>query len=144
MKNNEKSINLVISMSFIKITPKNKIACNAIIARIQRENHTNFHTINSYLLIGFDKIKNIVFHSISLNNNWLHTNKTLRNQNISIIASQKSTTILLSSQIVNFHKESEKIINTKAKKTIKYKNLFLVISLNVFNAIFNIKNKIKK
>jgi hypothetical protein len=51
---------------------------------------------------------------------------------------------LLSSQIVNFHKESEKIINTKAKKTIKYKNLFLVISLNVFNAIFNIKNKVKK
>jgi hypothetical protein len=69
VKNNEKSINLVISMSLINITPKNKIACNTIIKRIQRENHKNFHIINSYLLIGFDKIKNIVFHSISLNNN---------------------------------------------------------------------------
>ncbi len=143
VKNNEKSINLVISISLINNTIKNNNDCKAIISIIQRENQKNFQIINSYLLIGFDKIKNIVFHSISLNSNWLHTNKTLKNQNISIIASQKSTTTLLSSQIVNFHKEIEKIINTKAKKTIKYKNLFLVISLNVFNAIFNIKIKLK-
>lgn len=139
MKIKENITSLVISISLINTTAKNNIDCNKIIEKIQRENPKNFQIINSYLLIGFDKIKKIVFPSISLKSNWLHTNKTLKNQNISIIASQKSTIILLSSQIVNFHKETEKIIKTKAKKIIKYKNLFLIISLNVFNAIFNIK-----
>lgn len=139
VKTNENIINFVISISLINNTAKNKIVCNKIIERIHRENQTNFPIINSYLFIGLDKIKKIVFHSISLKSNWLQTNKTLKNQNISIIASQKSTIILLSSQIVSFHKEMEKTIKTKAKKTIKYKNLFLVISLNVFKAIFNIK-----
>jgi hypothetical protein len=105
---------------------------------MQKENQRNFQTINSYLFIGFDKIKNIVFPSISLNKSWLQTNKTLTNQKISIIASQKSTITLLSSQIVSFHKETEKTIKIKAKKMIKYKNLFLIISLNVFKAMFNI------
>lgn len=140
VKTNENTIKFVISISFKNSTTKNRIACNKIIDKIQRENQTNFQIINSYLFIGFDKIKNIVFPSISLNKSWLQTKSTLTNQNISIIASQKSTIILLSSHIVSFHKEIEKTIKTKAKNTITYKNLFLVISLKVFMAIFNILN----
>ena len=99
---------------------------------------TNFHNINSDLFIGFDNIKKIVFHSTSLKSNWLQTNKTQTIQNISIIARPKSTIILLSFQSVSCHNKIEKIINTNAKKRIKYKNLFLTISLKVLSAILNI------
>jgi hypothetical protein len=119
-------------------TPKNNIAWNNTIKNIVQLKPKNFHKINSYLSIGFDNIRKIVFHSISLKSNWLHTNNTQTIQNISIIASQKSTIILLSSHIVSCHNKIEKIINTKAKNKIKYKNLFLTISLNVLNEMLNI------
>jgi hypothetical protein len=98
----------------------------------------NFPNINSYLLIGFDKIRKIVFHSTSLKSNWLQTNKTQIIQKISIIAKPKSTITFESSQIVSCPKEREKIIKTNAKNKIKYKNLFLTISLNVLSPILNI------
>ena len=101
------------------------------------EKPRNFHRINSYLFIGFERIRNIVFPSISLNKSWLQTNNTQISQKISIIASPKSTIILLSSPIVSFPSKREKTINTKAKNIIKYKNLFLTISLNVFSAMLN-------
>lgn len=146
---NLKNMNIsenIISKS-IEIHVKNSIAkyksdCKKVIRNITRENQKNFHKINSYLFIGFDRIKKIVFHSISLNNNWLPTNKTQTSQKISIIAIPKSTIILSPSHIVNFESEIEKIINKKANTSIRYKNLFLTISLNVFNAMFNIIYKL--
>ena len=138
VNSNENEINLVISISFNIKTHKNKIDWNSIIKATVHENHKNLPKINSCLLIGLLNIKNIVLPSISLNNSWDHTNKTQTNQKISIIANQKSTIILLSSHIVSLPKAIENIINTNAKNNIKYKNLFLTISLNVFNAMFNI------
>jgi len=61
-----KSIKLVISISLIKRTIRNNIDCKNTIRNIVAENHRNFQSINSYLFIGLDKIKNIVFQSISL------------------------------------------------------------------------------
>jgi len=137
VNSSEKIIKLVISMPFINKTIKNRIDCRATINATVAEKPKNFPSINSYLLIGLLSIKNIVFHSISLKSNWDHTNNTHTNQNISIIANQKSTITLLSSHIVNFQSATENTINTKAKNRIKYKNLFLVISLKVFSAMFN-------
>lgn len=134
----EKEIRLVISMSFKKRTIRNSTDCSRTIKNIVAENPKNLPNINSYLLIGLLNIKKIVFHSISLNSNCDQTNKTHTSQKISIIASQKSTIILLSSQIVSFPNKIEKTINTKAKNKIRYKILFLIISLKVFSAIFNI------
>ena len=142
VNNRENDIKLVISIPFKNNTVKNNNDCNSIIKKIVAENQKNLPKINSYLLIGLLKIKKIVFHSISLNSNCDHTNNTDTNQKISIIDNQKSTIILLSSQIVSCPKATEKTMNTKAKNNIKYKNLFLTISLNVFNAIFNICLKI--
>jgi len=138
MKNRLISINDVIS-----ILLKNNIEIyisdwTRTITKTTKLNHKNFHNINSYLFIGFDNIKNIVFQSISLNNNWLHIKITPTRPNISIIAIQKSTIIFSSSQIDSFHKKIEKNINTIQKAIIKYRNLFLTISLKVFMTIFNI------
>lgn len=94
--------------------------------------------MNSYLFIGFDKIKNIVFQFISLKRSWEPTNKTQISQNISIIAKPKSTTILDEFHIEKFQSNHQKISKIKAKRRIKYKNLFLTISLNVLIAILNI------
>ena len=94
--------------------------------------------MKSCLLIGFESIRKIVFHSISLKSNWLHTKSTHISQKISIIPSPKSTITLSHSPIVRFHSAIEKMINTKAKKSMRYKNLFLTISLKVFLEIFNI------
>lgn len=135
VNSNENAINLVISISFINNTIKKSIDCKNIIKNIVAENQKNLPKINSYLWIGLLSIKNIVFHSISLNNSCDQTKSTHTNQNISIIANQKSTIILVSSQIVSLPNAIEKTMNTKAKNRIKYKNLFLTISLNVFNAI---------
>lgn len=134
----ENTINQVISIHFNQITIKNKIDCNNIIKAIVAENHKNFPKINSYLFIGLLSIKKIVFHSISLKSSCDQTKSTHTNQNISIIAKPKSTITLLSSQIVSFHKAIENIMKTNAKKSIRYRNLFLTISLNVFKAILNI------
>ena len=106
--------------------------------KIVIENHKILPSINSYLFIGFDKIKKIVFHSTSLKSNWLQINSTQINQNISIIESQKSTIILEFSQIVNFPSKMEKIMKINEKKTIIYKYLFLIISLKVLVAILSI------
>ena len=70
-------------------------------------------------------------------NNCDPTNRTQIKPNNSIIASQKSTIIFSSFPKVNFHKAIENKINTKAKNRIKYKNLFLTISLNVLMAMLN-------
>ncbi len=119
-------------------TQRNNNAWKNTITAIVPENPKNFQRINSYLPIGFDNIRKIVFPSTSLNSNWLHTNNTPINQNISIIDNPKSTIILLSSQSVNCPKTREKIINKNQKNKIIYKNLFLTISLKVLNAILNI------
>ncbi len=127
-----------ISIHFMSITAKSKRDWKNTIIAIVAENPKNFQRINSYLPIGFDRIRKIVFPSTSLNKSWLQTNKTPINQNISIIDNPKSTIILLSSQSVNCPKTREKIINKNPKNKIIYKNLFLTISLKVLNAIFNI------
>jgi hypothetical protein len=134
-------ISLSITIHCNKSIVKNTIDSNKTIRKIINENHKIFPKINSYLLIGLDKIKKIVFQSTSLKSNWLQTNNTQSNQKISIIDKPKSTIILLFCHIVNFHRSIEKIIKTKEKNTIIYKYLFLIISLKVFNAMFNIKNK---
>ena len=120
-------------------TPKNKTAWAKIIRQMVRENQRYFQSIKSCLLKGFERIKKIVFPSTSLKRSWLPTNKTQIIQNISIIASQKSTMTFSHSPIVSFPSASENIINIQAKKSIRYKNLFLTISLNVFFAILNIQ-----
>jgi hypothetical protein len=81
-------------------------------------NHKNLPNINSYLSIGFESIKNIVFHSTSLNNSWLQTNITHISPKISIIARPKSTVIFSSFQSVNCPNEREKIININQKNNI--------------------------
>gem|GEM_PF-5255365 len=80
------------------------------------ENHKNFQRINSYLLIGFERMRNIVFHSISLYRSCVPVKSTPTRPNISIIASPKSTIILSSSQMVSFPNQIENIMNIKAKK----------------------------
>ena len=129
----------LISIPWKNSTPKNNIVCAKTSKNIMKENPRIFPKINSYLLIGFERIKNIVFHSTSLNKSWLHTNKTHRSQKTSIIASQKSTIILLLSQIVSFPKVMENIMKMKPKNKIIYRYLFLIISLKVFRAMFNIR-----
>lgn len=115
----ENEINLVISISLINNTIKNNKDWKNIIKNTVIENHKNFHNINSYLLIGLLNIKKMVFHSISLKRSWEPINKTHTKLNISIIASPKSTIILLSSQIVNFQSNIEKIIKINAKNNIR-------------------------
>lgn len=118
VKNKDITIRKVISISLKNKTNKNNNDCIAIIIAIINEKPKNFQIINSYLLIGFDIIRKIVFHSISLKRSWLQTNKTQISQNISIIASQKSTIILLSSHRVKLQRDIENIINKKAKNII--------------------------
>lgn len=74
--------------------------------------------MNSYLFIGLDNIKNIVFQSTSLKSSWLQTNKTQISQKTSIIESQKSTITFSLSQIVNCHNKIENPIKIKEKNTI--------------------------
>lgn len=136
---------IIIHSIFIQLknnTQRYKNDCNNVINKIIKLNHKNFPKINSYLLIGLLNIKNIVFPSISLKSSWLQTNKTQISQNISIIAIQKSVITLLSSQIVSFQREIEKIISKNQNTKIRYKNLFLTISLKVFMAILNILFKV--
>jgi hypothetical protein len=83
------------------------------------ENHRNFQRINSYLFIGFDKIRKIVFHSISLNSSCVPVNSTHTSPKTSIIASPKSTIILSSSPIVSFQRTIENMIKIKAKKSMR-------------------------
>ena|GEM_PF-841489 len=128
-----------ISISLKKSIPKNKIASKNKIKKTTIENQRNFPIMKSLLFIGLLRIKKIVFHSISLKSNWLPINKTQISQKTSIVAKPKSIIILLASQIVISDKINEKRIKTIQKNIITYKNLFLIISLNVFNAIFNIK-----
>lgn len=119
MKIKENTIKDSISIHLKYKTNKYNIDCKKTIKNITSPNQKNFHKINSYLLIGFDNIKNIVFHSISLNKSWLQTNKTQINQKISIIAIQKSVITFWSSPIVSFHKDKEKIINKNANNKIR-------------------------
>ena len=138
LNSKEKRIKVFISIHWKISTHKNKSDCKAIIRKIVIENHTNFQSINSDLFIGLLRIRKIVFHSISLKSSWLHTNKTQTSQNISIIASQKSTMIFHSFPRDKAQREILNIIKTRAKTRIRYKNLFLVISRNVLIAILNI------
>jgi hypothetical protein len=59
----------VISISLIASTDKNRSDCTNIIRKIVAEKPKNFPIINSYLLIGLERIRKIVFHSISLKSN---------------------------------------------------------------------------
>lgn len=106
IKNIDATINQSIEIHFIAKTTKYKIDWTNVI-KVTNQKPKNLPKMNSYLLIGLLKIKN-VFHSISLNNNWLHTNKTHTNQNISIIEIPKSVIIFWSSQILNFQKRNWK------------------------------------
>ena len=114
----DQSINFVISISFIKSINKNKKDCKTVINKIVIEKPKNFHKIKSVLVIGLLKFKKIVFHSISLNKSWLQINKTQISQKISIAPSQKSITIYVVSQIVNFCNNKEKNIKITQKITI--------------------------
>jgi hypothetical protein len=101
-----------------KSTNKNNRDCTNTINAIVHVNHINLPRINSYLSIGFDKIRKIVFHSTSLNRSWLQTNITHINQKISIIANQKSTIIFSAFPSVSCPRDIEKIININQKNNI--------------------------
>jgi hypothetical protein len=126
-------------MFLIRRTTIKRSDCKNVIIVITPANHKNFHKINSYLLIGLLKIRKIVFHSISLKRSWLQTKSTQISQNISISASQKSKITFSHSQIVSFPRPIDNNKNKIANTKIKYKNLFLIISLKVLSAIFHIQ-----
>lgn len=135
----ENSIIASRGIDFAKHTHKNTSDWKRSMTPITHVNQRNFPRIKSHLLIGFERIRKIVFPSISLNSSWLQTNSTVISPNISIIASQKSTITLLFSHRDNCPSAIEKRVKIIAKKTITYKSLFLMISLKVFCAIFIIK-----
>lgn len=137
VKKSDQSISQVISIFLKSKTPIYKTACKKVIKSMVAEKPKNFPRIKSCLLIGFERIRKIVFPSISLNKSWLHTNSTPISQNTSIIARPKSTIIFSHCPIVSWLNAREKIIKTKAKNKMRYKNLFLTISLKVFLAMFN-------
>ena len=138
VKNTAQSIKSVMTIPLSNNTTRNKADCSSTIRAIVPENPKNFPRIKSCLLIGLESIKNIVFPSTSLNKSWLHTNNTPISPNISIIPSPKSTMTFSDSPRVRAPRAREKSINTKAKNRIRYKNLFLTISLKVFLAMFHI------
>jgi hypothetical protein len=108
------SIPIHLNRSRRRNTPDWRIVSIAI----AKENQENFPKINSHLSIGFERIKNIVFPSISLKRSWLQTKSTQMSQNTSIIASPKSTITLFASPIVSCPRARENTINTNAKNTI--------------------------
>ena len=134
----EKTISEVTSISLSNNTIKKSRDCSNIISEIVPEKPRNLPKINSYLCIGLESIKNIVLPSTSLKRSWDHTKSTHTSPKNSIIARPKSTMIFESSQIVSFPSDIENNIKAKAKNIIKYKNLFLTISLNVLSVIFSI------
>lgn len=134
----DQTISQLIGIDWNNKTKRNKRDWKKTIRNILAENPKNFHKIKSCLFIGFERIRNIVFHSISLNNSWLPTKRTPMSPKTSIIERPKSTITLSPSPMVSFPRANEKIINTQAKKTMRYKNLFRTISFKVFKAIFNI------
>ena len=142
VKNKAQDIRFVIAISENSNTPRNTSDWTRIIKAIVPENPKNFPRIKSCLFIGFESMRKIVFHSTSLNNSWLPTKSTPISPNISIIPSPKSTITFSDSPIVSFPRARENIINTKAKKRIRYKNLFLTISLKVFLAMFSINGNL--
>jgi hypothetical protein len=105
---------------------------------ILAENQKNFPSIKSCRFIGLESMRKMVFHSISLKRSWLQTNRTQISQKTSIIDKPKSTITFSDSQMVSLPRARENRVNIPAKKTIRYKNLFLTISLNVLRAILNI------
>lgn len=138
VKNNAHRIRCVIPIPLRSNTHKNNNAWKITIKAIVPEKPKNFPRIKSCLLIGLESMRNIVFPSTSLNNNWLPTNNTQIRPKTSIIPRPKSTITFSLWPIVNSQRAIENRINTKAKNKIKYKNLFLTISLKVFLAIFSI------
>lgn len=138
VKKRAHKIRWFISIPFSHNTARKRRDCKTTINIIVAEKPKNFPKIKSCLLIGLESIKKIVFPSISLNNNWLQTKSTPISPKISIIPRPKSTITLCSLfPIVRPQRANEKIINTNAKNRIRYKNLFLTISLKVFLAMFN-------
>jgi len=67
VKRRENMIKWSIAISLKNKTKRNNNDCNILIRRIVDEKPKNFHRINSYLFIGFERIRKIVFPSISLN-----------------------------------------------------------------------------
>jgi hypothetical protein len=63
----EKRMRLFISIPFIQSIRRNRIDWSKIIIPIVIENQRNFPSMNSCLLIGFERIRKIVFPSTSLN-----------------------------------------------------------------------------
>lgn len=119
IKNKEYIINGSIGNFEYIITPrKNKDWKNIIEARIIIKPR-NFPIIKSYLFIGLDNIRYIVFHSISLKSNWLQIKTTEISQKISIIDNPKSSTIFSVCPNDNEAKARLKIINKIAKNIIR-------------------------
>lgn len=141
VKKSVQSIREVISIPWLARTPRYTPDCNSIMSAITPRNPKYFHKIKSLLRIGLERIRKIVFPSISLKRSWLPTNKTEIRPKTSIIARPKSTITLFPSPIVSFPRARENRIKTKAKKTIRYKKRLRTISKKVFFAIFSIRWK---
>lgn len=138
VKRRENKIISSICIPLDKSTQAKKTDWSNNMRNMTIEKPKNLPKIKSNLVIGLDNIRKIVFHSISLNSSWLPTKRTHMIPNISIIPSQKSTIILFSSHIARLPSIMENKIKRIAKKIIKYKNLFLTISLKVLMAMFSI------
>ena len=116
VKISDQSTRVVIGMALSHKTPRNKSDWNITISKIVAEKPKNFPSTNSYLAIGFERIRNMVFHSISLKSSWLPTNKTQIIPKTSIIASPKLVITRASLPIVSCHNRSENAKKNKCKK----------------------------
>lgn len=67
VNNKAQSINPVTGIELISSIATYKIACNKTIKSMVAEKPKNFPSIKSCLLIGLERMRKIVFHSISLN-----------------------------------------------------------------------------
>lgn len=137
VNNRAHTIRCVISISLKNNIKRNRIDWKNIIKAIAPEKPKNFPRMKSCRLIGLLKIRKIVFPSTSLKRSWLPTNNIPISPKISIIPNPKSTITFSLSPIVRLPRAKENNIKINAKKRMRYKNLFLTISLKVFIAMFN-------
>jgi len=109
--------------------------CPAMRQKITAENHKNFPSTNSERSMGLERMRKIVFPSISFSTSWLPINTTPMSPKISIIDTQKSRIILFSSPMARLLSTREKSVKRIPKKKMSVKKRLRIISLKVLRAI---------